>query len=180
MKNVARDLTAIAIGAAIIATLGPLSIPLTLVPITLQTLGVGLVATVFPVRIAVPSVLIYLLLGGIGLPVFARGESGFHILAQATAGFLWGFIPYAFIASRLIKAISKTWQIALVNTLGLLVVFLMGAAYFAYFTKMGLTKTLNLAVLPFIPGEIIKVTVISIVAPAIFRAIRGTYWYKAG
>lgn len=44
------SLTLIALGAAIIAVLSPLSIPIGIVPVTLQTLAVGLVATVLKAR----------------------------------------------------------------------------------------------------------------------------------
>ena len=74
------SLTLIALGAAIIAVLSPLAIP---VPVTLQTLAVGLVATVLKARETFFAILLYLLLGFIGIPVFTGGTSGIaFFLAQ--------------------------------------------------------------------------------------------------
>lgn len=61
------SLTLIALGAAIIAVLSPLSIPIGIVPVTLQTLAVGLVATVLKARETFFAILLYLLLGFIGI-----------------------------------------------------------------------------------------------------------------
>ncbi|KLK97640.1 Biotin transporter [Lactococcus lactis subsp. lactis] len=69
------SLTLIALGAAIIAVLSPLSIPIGIVPVTLQTLAVGLVATVLKARETFFAILLYLLLGFIGIPVFTGGTS---------------------------------------------------------------------------------------------------------
>ena len=78
-----------AIGAALIAVLAQISIPIGPVPFTLQNFAIGLIATVFRPREAVLSVGLYLLLGAIGIPVFASGGAGFHVLVGPSAGYLW-------------------------------------------------------------------------------------------
>lgn len=65
-----------AFGAAIIAVLAQVTIPLPLVPITGQTLAVGLVATILGPRLGTLAVAVYLLLGAAGLPVFAMFTGG--------------------------------------------------------------------------------------------------------
>ena len=96
-----RSLTYIAIGAALIAVLSQISIPLGPVPFTLQTLAIGLLATLYKPKEATLSVVLYLLLGAIGLPVFAGGSGGFQALFGATGGFLWAFILYGLLTSSL-------------------------------------------------------------------------------
>ena len=66
-----------AFGAAIIAALAQIVIPIGAVPITLQTFAVGLVAAILKPREATLAATLYLILGAIGLPVFA--------------GLLWSF-----------------------------------------------------------------------------------------
>ena len=61
-----------AFGAAIIAALAQIIIPIGAVPITLQTFAVGLVAAVFKPREATLSAILYLILGAIGLPVSSK------------------------------------------------------------------------------------------------------------
>ena len=86
------SLTLIALGAAIIAVLSPLAIPIGIVPVTLQTLAVGLVATVLKARETFFAILLYLLLGFIGIPVFTGGTSGIAVLFGPTGGFLLAFL----------------------------------------------------------------------------------------
>ena len=62
-----------AFGAAIIAALAQIVIPIGAVPITLQTFAVGLVAAILKPREATLAATLYLILGAIGLPVFAGG-----------------------------------------------------------------------------------------------------------
>ncbi|HFI0836498.1 TPA: biotin transporter BioY, partial [Streptococcus suis] len=64
-----------AIGAALIAALSQISLPIGPVPFTLQTLAIALIACLYPRKLALASVGIYLTLGAIGLPIFA-GLSG--------------------------------------------------------------------------------------------------------
>lgn len=88
------SLTLIALGAAIIAVLSPLAIPIGIVPVTLQTLAVGLVATVLKARETFFAILLYLLLGFIGIPVFTGGTSGIAVLFGPTGGFLLAFFNH--------------------------------------------------------------------------------------
>lgn len=67
-----------AFGAAIIAALAQIIIPIGAVPITLQTFAVGLVAAVFKPREATLSAILYLILGAIGLPFSQEVVVGFN------------------------------------------------------------------------------------------------------
>ena len=87
-----------AIGAALIAVLAQISLPIGPVPFTLQNFAIGLIATVFRPREAVLSVGLYLLLGAIGLPVFAGGGAGFHALI----GVSWPHCRLSLVLSRLL------------------------------------------------------------------------------
>ena len=118
-----------AIGAALIAVLAQISMPIGPVPFTLQNFAIGLIATVFRPREAVLSVGLYLLLGAIGLPVFANGGAGFHVLVGPSAGYLWFDLVYSGLASYLIHTNSGvftyfllqiSWEILLVFVGGIL------------------------------------------------------------
>ena len=80
-----------AFGAAIIATLAQIVIPIGAVPITLQTFAVGLVAAIFKPREAALAGLLYLLLGAIGLPVFAGGGGGLQSFVKPSVGYLLAY-----------------------------------------------------------------------------------------
>lgn len=80
-----------AIGAALIAVLAQISLPIGPVPFTLQNFAIGLIATVFRPREAVLSVGLYLLLGAIGLPVLQEVEQDCRrwlVLLRVIFGFI--------------------------------------------------------------------------------------------
>ena len=115
-----------AIGAALIAGLAQISLPIGPVPFTLQNFAIGLIATVFRPREAVLSVGLYLLLGAIGLPVFAGGGAGLQALVGPTAGYLWFYLVYSGLTSSLTNSKSGVVKIFLANLLGDALVFVGG------------------------------------------------------
>ncbi|MDN6208478.1 MAG: biotin transporter BioY, partial [Lactococcus sp.] len=66
--NKTQRLAIIAIAAAFLAISSQITIPLPIVPLTLQTLAVGIIATVLTPLDSVLAILVYLILGAIGLP----------------------------------------------------------------------------------------------------------------
>lgn len=107
-----------AIGAALIAALAQISLPIGPVPFTLQNFAIGLIATVFRPREAVLSAGLYLLLGAIGLPVFAGGGAGFQALVGPTAGYLWFYLVYSGLTSSLTNSKSGVVKIFSCKPLG--------------------------------------------------------------
>ena len=93
-----------AFGAAIIAALAQIVIPIGAVPITLQTFAVGLVAAILKPREATLAATLYLILGAIGLPVFAGGGGGLQSFFGPSAGYLLAYPFFAFITSKLTHA----------------------------------------------------------------------------
>ena len=90
-----------AVGAALIAVLAQITIPIGPVPFALQNMAVGLVATIFHRKEALLAVTLYLLLGAIGLPVFAGGSGGLQALVGPNAGYLWFYLFYALVTASL-------------------------------------------------------------------------------
>ena len=91
-----------AIGAAIIAVLSLVSIPLPLVPIIGQTLAIGLVVTILGMK---SGVLLYILLGAVGMPVFSGMSGGLGLLVGPTGGYIVGFLPTEIIMGLYLKKI---------------------------------------------------------------------------
>jgi len=80
-----------------------ISIPISHVPITLQTFFVYLAGAILGSKLALLSQIIYILIGIIGFPVFAYGKAGFGVLIGPTGGYLIGFIIGAYIIGRMIE-----------------------------------------------------------------------------
>ena len=152
-----------ALFAALTGVGGLIAIPLpfTPVPITLQTFFTFLAGALLGKYLGALSQLIYLLLGVVGLPVFAKGSSGIGVLLGPTGGYLVGFIPAAFLVGYLLERREKPpfGLIFLAMVVGLVAMYLPGVGWLMWVTRMNLVKALLLGVLPFLPGDAVKILV---------------------
>ncbi|HIR40574.1 MAG TPA: biotin transporter BioY, partial [Candidatus Egerieicola pullicola] len=102
-----KSMVFVALMAAFLCIFSPISIPLPLVPITLQTFGVFLVSALLGWKRGTVAVLIYLLLGLIGLPVFSGWTGGFSSFATPSSGYIIGFLFTALLTGFLIDRFSR-------------------------------------------------------------------------
>ena len=167
-----------AIGAALIAVLAQISLPIGPVPFTLQNFAIGLIATVFRPREAVLSVALYLLLGSIGLPVFAGGGAGFHVLVGPSAGYLWFDLVYAGLTSYLIHQNSGYIRILLANLLGNSLVFVGGILSLHFLAGMPFDKALAVGVLPFILPDLGKIIAISFISRPLLERLKSLPYFS--
>jgi biotin transport system substrate-specific component len=175
LKLTLRDLSRIAIFAAIIAALTlPGEIPLASgVPISLQTLGVMLAGVVLGGYRGSLAVALYVILGLIGLPILSGHASGFSVLAGPTAGFLIGFIPGALVAGLI--AHSAKGQFSVIRVIlgsiagGIVVVYAFGIPVLAAGLKVDLLTAAGYMT-PYLAGDAIKVALTAIIAVALYRA----------
>lgn len=173
-----RSISYAAIGAALIATLSQISVPIGPVPFTLQTLAIGLIATLYKPKEAAASVGIYLTLGAVGLPVFAGGSGGFQALFGATGGFLWAFLVYAIVTANLTRLTSSVTRIFLANCLGVALVLLGGASYFKLFSGTNWSDTFTWTVTPFILTGILKIVVVILIVKALQPILKKEAYFQ--
>ena len=95
-----RDVSYIALFAALIAIGAFIRIPLPACPFTLQLLFTTLAGLVMGPATGAAAVTLYVALGLSGLPVFTAGGGPSYVF-QPTFGYLLGFIAGAWIAGRL-------------------------------------------------------------------------------
>lgn len=146
----------IALCAALIAVIAPFSIPLSgMVPISLATFCIMLMALLFGVRDAVLATLVYLVLGAVGLPVFSGARGGIGVLTGATGGFLVGYLLLAFFSGILYKK-SWVWQLLMV-LIGNVLMYVFGTFWYAYVMGVTPVAATSACVLPFLPGDAIKI-----------------------
>ena len=160
----------IAVMAAITCILGPLSIPIPFspVPISLTNLAIYLTVCLLGWKFGTISYLIYLLIGIAGLPVFSGFSSGFAKLLGPTGGYLIGFIPMAIIAGIVIDKYTEKWLLCLLAMIvGTIVCYALGTAWLAYEAKMDMMAALWAGVIPFIPGDLVKMALAILIAPKI-------------
>ena len=131
------------------------SIPFFPVPLTLQTLFVLLAGAVMK-RYAVIPVSLYVLLGALGLPVFHTGVAGFGILLGPTGGYLIGFIVAALVVGLAFEQKSEIIRITGLLA-GTAIIYICGVVWLMYSLTIGLIPAVISGVLPFIPGDVIKI-----------------------
>lgn len=172
-----KSMVLMALFAALTCVLAPLSIPIGPVPISLTNLVIYFSLYVLGWQRATITYLVYLLLGLVGLPVFSGFEGGVGKLAGHTGGYLIGFIFMAVISGLFVK--MKEDEVILNRVLGIagmilgtLVAYAFGTAWFCYSTGTGLSAALALCVIPFIPGDLVKIIVAAVVAPTVAKQIR--------
>jgi biotin transport system substrate-specific component len=171
-----RDLTRIATFTALIAVLGlPGAIPLfgNAVPITLQTLGVMLAGAVLGWWRGAASVLALLLLVAAGLPLLSGGRGGIGVFFGPSVGYLIGFVFGAAVTGLIVHAgaTKPTWfRVALGSFVGgVLTVYLFGIPLQSVVTGIPLLGTAY-ASLIFLPGDLIKVALSTVLVLAVWRA----------
>lgn len=162
------------LGSLIMATCAQIAIPLpfTPVPITGQTFGVLLVGTMLGAKRGALSAVFYLLEGAMGLPVFAGFKGGLPHLLGPTGGYLFGFIATAYVVGYLAergwdRGVLKT---ALIMLVGNTVTYLFGLSWLSYF--VGISNVFALGFIPFLIGDVLKIIVLMITMPLVWRIVR--------
>ncbi|MBR3356451.1 MAG: biotin transporter BioY [Solobacterium sp.] len=166
-----RNMTETALMAAVIAVLSPLAVPLAgQVPISLATLAVMLAGIVLKEKYGTLAVVIYIVLGMIGMPVFAGWSSGASVVFGMTGGYIIGYLPLAWITGRAAAAAAKCTPYSYTKLitgalLGTLVLYVLGTVWFMAYTGMGPAASLSACVLPFLPGDALKIAAAALLAP---------------
>lgn len=149
--------------------------PGTAVPVTLQTLFVLLAGSLLGARLGAASQIAYLAAGVAGLPVFAAGAGAAYLFGP-TGGYLLAF-PAVAAAAGWIAARGPSAGVARLAWLGAglfaasLLVFVGGAAQLAILTG-DLARAIQLGVLPFLVGDVVKVAVAALVSARLGDRIR--------
>lgn len=159
------------LGSLLIAALAQVSVPFYPVPMTLQTLAVLAVGAGLGARLGAASVLLYLAEGAVGLPVFHNGTSGPVVLLGPTGGYLLGFVLAAALVGWFAErgADHKPARMFAAALLGGAILYVPGLAWLAAFT--GAETALAVGLVPFLLGDLIKITVVALGFPAVRRLI---------
>ena len=169
MKMTTHDLVLCALCAAVTCILAPLSVPLAgEVPISLATFAVLLSGILLGAKLGGLSQVIYVLLGSVGVPVFAGWTGGIGITLGVTGGYIIGYIPMA----RNESGARKYAAMFVSMVLSTAVLYIFGTAWFMVQTKMTLAASLAACVIPFLPGDLIKIIAVMLVAPPIEVALK--------
>ncbi|MBS5047932.1 MAG: biotin transporter BioY [Firmicutes bacterium] len=171
-----RTMTRVALFAALTAVGAFIRIPLGYSSITLQTFFTAMAGCVLGPWYGALSQLVYVALGLVGLPIFTQG-GGIGYLMQPTCGFLIGLIPAAWVIGRIAGRKPEPKQIVPACLLGYGVLYAIGVPYMALILNtflgkgMGFSAIMWAGMIPFLPGDMIKILCITLLMPPILRQL---------
>jgi biotin transport system substrate-specific component len=165
---------ALVLGSGVLLTLSAriaIPLPFSPVPITAQTMTVLLLGAILGSRRGSLCVAAYLLQGALGLPVFAGGTAGLAVLGGPRAGYLLGFVAAAFTTGALAE---RGWDRRMGSTLAAMLlgnaaIYAFGLPWLAAF--VGPRNAIPLGLVPFIPGDLLKVGLAALGLPSGWRAL---------
>ena len=137
------------------------------IPITGQTFAVLLTGALLGSRLGAAAVIAYLIEGAIGLPFFAGGAAGLVRFFGPTGGYLVAFPAAAFVTGAFAE---HGWdrnylQAAAAMAIGSALIFLGGWAWFMVLTQTAPVAAFQIAVLPYLAGDVIKIALAAAVLP---------------
>lgn len=168
MKNrsaLTRNLVLAALFAALTAVCSQIQIPLPMVPINLALFAVHLCGALLGGRWGALSMTAYALLGAVGVPVFAGFTSGPAVLFGKTGGYILGYILCALLVGVLTRRVGFTMKgLCASMIIGVAVCYAFGTAWFMILTGMNLGTSLSYCVIPFLPGDAVKIVLVALLA----------------
>lgn len=164
-----------ALMAALTAVGAFIAIPIGPVPVVLQNFFAMLAALLLGSRWATAAMAVYLLAGALGLPVFAGGTGGLARFAGPTGGFLLGYLPSVFLTGLVSeRGRGRMAMDILAMVLGAIVLYACGVVWLKTVTGMTVMKALTVGMLPFLPGDVIKIVGAAVAARTLRPLIRPT------
>jgi biotin transport system substrate-specific component len=159
--DLVRNAGAVLVGSALVAICAHVAIPLwfTPVPVTLQPFAVVLLGLLLSPRLAAGTMVAYLAEGALGLPVFTpHGLGGIAQLLGPTGGYLLSYPLVAPMISTLWRSGERSFSRGLlVAGAGSLGILSLGAVWLGVVMHAAPMTVLYHAVLPFLPGDVLKV-----------------------
>lgn len=167
------DAALILAGSALVALSARVAIPLpfTPVPVTAQTFAVLLVGAALGSRRGALALAAYLAEGAAGMPVFSGGGCCVAWLAGPTAGYLWSYPLAAFTVGALAE---RGWdrspgRAGLAMLAGNGLIYVVALPWLAFFVGAG--QVLEAGLLPFIPGDLLKVAIAAAALPGAWAVV---------
>lgn len=174
MKQTTRSMILSALFAALCAILSQIYFPLPFTPIiiNLATIAVFMAGGLLGAKWGAVSMAVYVLLGLVGLPVFSGFSGGPGVLAGPTGGYIIGYIVAAAVTGLLSAKSTTFGRYALAMTAGMLSYDILGTLWFMISTNTSFGPSLVMCVLPFLPGDALKILLSALLCKKIAPIVR--------
>lgn len=162
-----RSVGLVVVFSLFIAACAQFTIPMGVVPITGQSFAVLLTGALLGSRLGAMAVIAYLIEGAVGLPFFSGGGGGIARFFGPTGGYLIAFPAAAFVTGAFAE---HGWDKRFVTAVaamavGSAIILSGGWAWFSVVTNTSPIAAFKLAVLPFLSGDVAKITLGAAVLP---------------
>lgn len=171
-KSNVYQMAVIGVMAAVLCILGPLSVPIGLVPISFTNLAIFILLYALGMKKGTISTILYLFIGFAGIPVFSGFTGGPPRLFGPTGGYLIGFVFMALIAGFFIDRFFNQWYLCIIGMiLGTAVCYTLGTLWLAYQANISPKAAVAAGVLPFILGDLSKIILSAYLGPKIRKRL---------
>ena len=178
-KSKTKNLVLCAMFTALIAVGAFISIPIPVIPLSLQDLFTMLAGILLGAKLGSLSVICYILLGLIGFPIFTHGGGILYVL-QPSFGFMLGFIPGTYLTGRIAHAKENPGfkRLFLASLAGIGVIYFFGTLYLILLNRFYLGN--SIAFWPLIlacdiqplPGDLIKCVIAAKIGERLLPIVR--------
>lgn len=176
-KSVAVEISYVALAVALITVCAWISVPISAIPVTLQTFAVCFIGALLGWKRGCAAIFVYVLMGLIGIPVFAGFKAGAAALFGPTGGYIFGFFFLAVIPA-LFKQISvknkwgRTAIFYSASIVGATIMYFFGTVWFVLMYQCTVGYAISLCVLPYILPDLVKLFIAAFLAVRLEKSIR--------
>lgn len=162
----------VSVMAAVLCMVGPVTIPVGMVPVSLLPVVLYLMVYVLGMWKSVVSCLIYLCIGLVGIPVFSGYSGGPGVLFGATGGYLFGYLLLTLCSGFFVERFGKKrWQL-LGMLLGLFLCYLLGTIWLMTMMQLTPGQAVLTGVAPFVLFDLIKIAAALLIGPVFRRHLK--------
>ncbi|BBM50657.1 biotin transporter BioY [Leptotrichia wadei] len=170
-KETFKNILLVLGGVAFLSIMSQILIPLpyTPVPISLGTFGVTLMALLYGRKLGTATILSYVVAGSLGAPIFAGGKAG--SLFSPTGGYILGYIVATIILGYLAdRGVTKSYVKTILSLiLSSAIILTLGSLVLSLFVPG--KNAFMIGVLPFLPGDALKSTTVTLLLPTLWKFI---------
>lgn len=173
-----KDMMMIGMMTAVAGAIGfipAIPIPGIIPPITLQSIAPILAGGILGARRGALSMVVFVVLVACSVPMLAGMRGGLGHLLGPTGGYIFSWILVAFFVGLFVSYVPKlkVWSLVLVSAvLSMVIQYLFGAVSISFTSDMSYTAALQMNVI-FMPGDVLKAIVASMVIVRVRHALYG-------
>lgn len=164
-----QNLTFVALMAGVLCIVGPIAIPIGMVPMSLANLAIYLTIILLDKKRASISVAIYLLIGFVGLPVFSGFTGGAGKIFGPTGGYLVGYLALTWVGGSVLEKIKNPIFALTIGTVGL---YLLGTLWLIGQSNLDFSTAFTIGVAPFVVFDFLKIVAAAFLGNSIKKRIR--------